>query len=368
MKPKKRILLINWRDINNPEAGGAEIYYHEIFKRLATEHDYSVTVLSHLWLDASATEKIDGTRVIRIGSRLLFNFSVIPWVQKHQQEFDLIIEDLNKAPFFTPLYTKKPRLHLVMHFFGTAIFKEINFPMASYIYLMEKMVPVFYKRERFVAISNSTGREVTQFTGNQDAVDIVEPGIDCEAFYPSQEKASTPLLVYVGRIKKYKNIQFIINCLPEIRKDFPSTHLIVAGSGDYQDELKKLTHESGLDDAVEFAGFISETEKRDLLSRATLKINPSVKEGWGITNIEANLCGTISISSNVPGLCDSVKDGTTGILFRYNDRRDFVGKVKEMLEDSDRRTQMEKTAVSYAKEFNWDTITQRMNRAIEKVI
>ena len=146
----KKILLINWRDIRNPEAGGAEIYYHEIFRRIAAK-GYSVTVLSHRFPGAPLREEVDGTTVIRHGSKFLFNFAIVPFLLRRAREFDLVIEDLNKIPFFTPLFILQQRLHLAMHFFGVEIFREALFPAALYVFLMEKLAGLLYRNERFVA-------------------------------------------------------------------------------------------------------------------------------------------------------------------------------------------------------------------------
>ncbi|MFH1761755.1 MAG: glycosyltransferase family 1 protein, partial [bacterium] len=97
----KRILLINWRDIKNPEAGGAEVYYHEIFKRLACSDKYDITVLSHYYNGAQRYEDFEGIHIIRKGSRSFFNYSVIPFVRTNGHKYDLIMEDINKIPFFT---------------------------------------------------------------------------------------------------------------------------------------------------------------------------------------------------------------------------------------------------------------------------
>ena len=153
----KKILLINWRDIKNPEAGGAELYFHEIFKRLNTR-GYDVTVLAHKVKGMPDEEVVDGMRTIRIGSKFLFNYSAFLYARKHQKEYDLIVEDLNKIPFFTPMGTKSKRLHMVMHFFRKSIFREAFFPFALYVYLMERAVALFYKKENFLAISQSTTR------------------------------------------------------------------------------------------------------------------------------------------------------------------------------------------------------------------
>ena len=84
-------LLINWRDIKNPEAGGAEIYYHEIFRRLAGG-DFAITVLSHRFPGAPTTETIDGVNVIRHGCKRFFNYQIIPYLLKVHHHYDLVIE------------------------------------------------------------------------------------------------------------------------------------------------------------------------------------------------------------------------------------------------------------------------------------
>jgi glycosyltransferase involved in cell wall biosynthesis len=214
-----------------------------------------------------------------------------------------------------------------MHFFGAAIFREIAFPMAAYIYSLERLVSAAYRGERFVAISASTKADILARCGAKTHVDVVEPGIDTAFYRPTRPKEPTPTLIYFGRLKKYKNIQTVIRSLPAIRRAVPGARLIVAGTGDYRPALEALTRRMGLEAAVSFAGFVSEEEKLGILSSATLKINPSVKEGWGITNIEAALCGTVSVSANVPGLRDSVRDGVTGLLFDLDDQADFVAKA-----------------------------------------
>lgn len=355
----KKILLINWRDIKNPEAGGAEIYYHEIFRRLAGK-GLGITVLAHHFPGAASRETIDGIRVIRHGGKWLFNYQIIPFLLKNHRTFDLVIEDLNKIPFFTPLYLKCNRLHLVMHFFGSEIFRETLFHAALYVFLMEKLVPVFYRNERFVAISESTAREIGRFPVPRNRIGIVEPGIDTSFYQPTAPKADPPVIVYMGRLMKYKNVQFVIRAMDRLRLELPGLTLEIGGSGEYLPELKRIAAECGVTGYVRFLGRISEEEKRDLLSRAALFVNPSAKEGWGINNIEANLCGTVSLSSNVPGLRDSVADGQTGVLYTPGDAGDFHRKAVALLTDAAGRSVMEKAALNRARELDWNLIAERM--------
>ncbi len=355
----KKILLINWRDIRNPEAGGAEIYYHEIFKRICRK-GYSVTLISHRFPGSSDYENIEGINIIRKGSKFLFNFQIIPFLLHKAADYDLIIEDLNKIPFFTPLFIKQPRLHLVMHFFGSEIFREAVFPAALYVFFMEKLIPFVYRKEKFVAISGSTASEIEAIGVPRGNIGIVEPGIDTSFYRPVCSKADPPIIVYIGRLMKYKNIQFVISALPLLKKEVPGLSFEIGGEGDYLNNLRKCADKYGVSDSIRFLGKISEDEKIFLLSRASLFVNPSAKEGWGINNIEANLCGTVSLSGNVAGLRDSVLDGLTGILYKPDDIEDFCKKALLLLTDNVRRREMEQAALERARTLDWDTAAEKM--------
>lgn len=359
----KNILIINWRDIKNPEAGGAERYLHEIFKRIAAK-GYNITLLSHYFKGALREEIIDGIRVIRKGGKFLFNYSVIPYLLQYSKKFDIIIEDINKLPFFTPLYVKTKRLHMVMHFFGRRIFVETFLPFALYVYLMEKMVSIFYRNERFVAISKSTAQEIESFINNSQNVEIIEPGIDTNFFKPVCSKSKKNVMVHIGRLMKYKNIQFVLKALPYLIREIEDLTFEIAGYGDYLDTLRKIAREYGVSDRVFFYGRVSEEKKREILSRATLFVNPSYKEGWGINNIEANLCGTVSLSANVAGLRDSVVDGVTGLLYKPDDISDFCEKAIRLFKDVSLRQKMEDAARKRALSLTWENAALKMEKCI----
>jgi hypothetical protein len=99
-----RILIFNWRDIKNPEAGGAEVHLHEVFRRIAPRAE--VTLVSCRFKGCQKSETIDGIKVIRVGNRFLFNFAAF-WhfvTRLKDDGFDIIVDDVSKVPLFTPLY------------------------------------------------------------------------------------------------------------------------------------------------------------------------------------------------------------------------------------------------------------------------
>jgi glycosyltransferase involved in cell wall biosynthesis len=97
-------------------------------------------------------------------------------------------------------------------------------------------------------------------------------------------------------------------------------------------------------------------------------VNPSIKEGWGITNIEANACGTPVVSADSPGLRDSVKIDVSGKLYPYGDIRVLQETLIDILTDSAKRTALSHTAVSYAAGFSWDESASAMEELLSTCI
>src|SRR5690606_9273783 len=89
--------------------------------------------------------------------------------------------------------------------------------------------------------------------------------------------------------------------------------------GPARSSLEKLMHKQGLDKYVKFVGKVDESTKLKLYQQSWIFVNPSLLEGWGITTIEANACGTPVVASRVPGLCDAVVPNKSGLLVPYGD-------------------------------------------------
>ncbi|MCJ7489861.1 MAG: glycosyltransferase, partial [Thermoplasmata archaeon] len=164
-----------------------------------------------------------------------------------------------------------------------------------------------------------------------------------------------------------KSIQHVILALRKIRDSLPGARLMVVGTGDYLESLKKLTRSLDLVDAVEFPGFVSRSEKVERMRRAHVAVLPSLKEGWGLTNSEANACGTAVVAARTPGLRDSVKEGVSGFLYEYGDVDDLAGKLLAILQDSAVRQRLEAGGLEWADRFDWDTAAADFEKLIIEV-
>ncbi|MCD6367558.1 MAG: glycosyltransferase, partial [Candidatus Aenigmarchaeota archaeon] len=94
------ILVFNWRDIKNPASGGAEVYTHQIFKRLVSR-GHSVTLFTSSFPNAPSKEIIDDITVIRSGSKYTVYSKAKKFYKNSKQKFDIVVDEINTIPFFT---------------------------------------------------------------------------------------------------------------------------------------------------------------------------------------------------------------------------------------------------------------------------
>lgn len=363
------ILIINWQDWTNPLSGGAEVHLYETFRRIAAM-GHSVTLFCSSYPGAAPEETIDGIHIIRRGGRNTFNFIVPLYYlfKLRYKDFDVVIDDINKIPFYTPLYVQRPLVGLSHHFFGDSIFLEAGRIAGSYVYLSEKLVDWLYPASLpFLVVSQSTLDEFVQRGFRREKFTLAMNAIDHARLHPTGvPKSKHPTIGYFGRLKKYKSVDHVIRAFAQVRAELPDAELVIIGRGDYQPELARLAAELGVADATRFTGFVSEEEKLRLLQELWVVVNPSMKEGWGIVNVEANACGTPAIAADSPGLRDSVRDGVTGLLYPYGDVDQLTEHLFHILRDTEFRERLAANALEFAQSLTWDKTAEATLEVLKK--
>ena len=314
-----RVLVVNWQDRENPQAGGAEIEVHEVFGRLAAR-GHEVALLCSGWPGAPARVTLDGMTVHRVGERYTFPLHARGYFRRHlaRTDWDIIVEDINKTPLWTPRWGARRVMAFVPHLFGSTAFLEAPAPLAAAVWLAEQPLSWVYGRTPFQAVSHSTADDLVRRGIARDSIRVVHPGVDSVHLTPAAgARSPTPIFAYLGRLKRYKGVDIVLRAFARLAD--PAARLLIAGTGDYRPALERLAASLDLGARVQFLGFIDEDEKLALLRRVWAMAFASPKEGWGITNLEAAACATPVIASDSPGLRESVRDGETGFLVPHGD-------------------------------------------------
>lgn len=349
-----KILVINWQDWTNPFAGGAEVHLREVFTRIQKK-GHKVTLLCSNYKGAKRKEILDGIEIIRVGKRNTFNFSLYRKIKRflERREFDVIVDDLNKIPFYTPLFTKKPVVGLVHHLFREKIFKETSLLLGFYVWFTESLIPKIYKKNFFIAVSPSTKEDLVRMGISTKKIIVGEPGVDFSVFKPARKKKKS-WIVYVGRIKKYKSIQHLLYAADILRRKHYKFKVFIGGEGDYLSALKKLVKKLKLDEFVEFLGYVPIDQLVELYQQAICVVQPSIKEGWGLSIVEAGACKTTVIASDVPGLRNSVIHKKTGFLYSYGAVEELAELLETLLTNKKLATKLAENNYRWAQKFSWE--------------
>ena len=348
-----RILVVNWQDRENPQAGGAEIHLHEIFGRLAARgHD--VTLFCGGWPGSPQRATLDGLAVHRVGTRHTFPLHARRYYRRHLAgRFDVLVEDINKVPLYTPLWGARRTVALVPHLFGATAFQELPTPIAAAVWLAERPLGRVYRGVPFQAISESTRDDLVARGIPAETIRVIYPGIDSRTYTPDPAvRSADPVFGYLGRLKRYKGVHLVMQAFARLRH--PSATLEIAGAGDYRKPLERLASSLDLHDRVRFLGRIPEAEKLALLRRAWGLVLASPKEGWGITNLEAAACGTPVVASDSPGIRESVRHGETGYLVPHGDVAAMADAMGALAASPPLVSRLGERARRFAEGFTWD--------------
>ena len=364
-----RILVTNWLDRENPKAGGAEIHLHEVFGRLASR-GHEITLLTSGFEGAPPRTRLDGMDVHRCGGRYTLSWAAPRYYRRalRGRPFDAVVEDLNKVPLFTPWWAAGPVVLLVHHLFGRIAFQEAPLPLALATWLLERPLPRVFGKLPAIAVSRSTADDLVRRGFRAEGIRVIPNGIDTEELSPDPRgrRYPTPTLLYLGRLKRYKRVDLLIGAVGLLAKEGTACRLLVAGSGDRREALEALVRRRGLQERVEFLGFVSEGRKRELLRRSWIHLLASPKEGWGISNVEAAACGTPTIASDSPGLRDSVRDGITGFLVPHGDPAALAARIAHLLGRPELREEMGRNARKFAEEFSWERSSREVERFLRE--
>ncbi len=355
-----KILIFNWRDKTHPWAGGAEVYIHEIGKRLAKKHE--VTIFCGEYPGCEKKSVIDGIQIIRKGGRYgIYLWAPLIYLSKLRKKYDIIIDCENGIPFFTPLFVQEPKICVMHHVHKDVFNLELPFYLAWIgKFLESSLMPLIYKDVEFIAVSPSTKKEMIILGIDKEKIRTIFNGMNGQ-FAPDWNKKRHNVVVYVGREKKYKQLDHLIKAFRIVKDKIPDAELIIAGRGNFL-TVKELSNKLNL--KLDIYSEINENQKLDMLQKANVFVTPSMKEGWGLTVIEANRCGTPAIAYNVSGLRDSIRNNETGILVDPGNIEELAKAIIKILRDDDFQKQLSNNAFKWSKNFDWNKSTEEFEKII----
>ncbi|RLM57156.1 glycosyltransferase family 1 protein [Halobellus sp. Atlit-31R] len=333
-----------------PQSGGVETHVKEISERLV-ERGHQVTVVS---ADAGAEgerrERRNGVVVRRFRSVApngAMHFCPQIAVAVRRSDGDVVhAHNYHSFPlFFAALGAGDRKFVVTTHYHGGSASSVRDRLLSLYRPFGRWAVR---HADEVIAVSEWERDELESDFG-VDAT-VIPNGVDVERFAEAEPvEREWPYLLTVGRLEEYKGVQHVIRAMTEL----PDYDLLIAGSGPYREELEKVTREEGVEDRVEFLGYVDDEELPGLYAGAEVYVTMSEFESYGMTVAEALAAGTPCVVRDTGGLSDWTE--TAGIVgLTETASRSIVQTVR----------QLENTSVSPDRNISWQEAVNELLQTV----
>jgi glycosyltransferase involved in cell wall biosynthesis len=358
------ILVLVDRDWHHPQAGGTGTnLWWQVSHWLEWGHRVTVVACAHE--NGGRIERHGGLTVHRIGTRMtLFPRAIAAVSRGLVPDADVVLEVINGITFLTPLWLRGPRVAFVHHIHRGHYVEELGWPgLPAALALETAPLAALYRRTPFLTVSHASAAEIAAHGIPVEQIEVNYNGIDVDGHRPGR-RAERPRLLYLGRLKRYKRLEILLDALLEL----PGVELDVAGDGDQRPQVEAAIAARGLADRVHLHGFVSDAHKVELLQAAWVHVTASAAEGWSLSVMEAAACETPSVAFAVGGLRESIQHGHTGLL--ADDAPTLTAHLKLLLGDDELRQRMGEAGRARATELSWERAArqtlQRLARSVRE--
>lgn len=365
-----------------PFIGGAELAVKEVTDRLV-DIDF-VMITARLSKDVPAFEKLGNVHVYRIGiGNALDKFRLIARGWKQAQalgKFDVLWSIMASYGGFAALRYKKRNQSVP--FLLTLQEGDSKWHIYKHVWwCWPYFKKIFTSADAIQAISYYLKRWAEE-VGSHCLIRVIPNGVDVARFVSAtvalsdEEKArvreeigiphDAKVVISVSRLVKKNGLDHLIQSLTLLPSN---TNLVIAGSGELEQNLKQLAERTGLHNRVHFVGDVGHSLLPQYLVIADVFCRPSLSEGLGTAFLEAMAAGVPVVATPVGGIPDFLTDGETGLLCRPENQSDIAAKIKRILDDSALADRIRLKARNLVVEqYNWDSIAKAMNTLMNGMI
>jgi glycosyltransferase involved in cell wall biosynthesis len=358
----KKVLFIS--SLYYPHVGGIETMIDELSTFYCDKNIESV-VLTKKWPGTLADhEEHKGIKIQRIiSARTKDDFlAVVEWLKKNNSKIkaDIIhvIGIRRPLPLIGLLLSKWWKVPLICTVAGGDIPDKID-PEPKKVWEEGKdFIPNVLRQSDYVnCVSKSLTNDLKELMPDLKNIETLYAGMDFSIIHNSKiEKIKEQYIFSLRRLDPSKGIDILIKAFNLIKDKFPKLYLVIAGEGSEEKNLKTLVDNFSLNDRVIFIGTVKIERGISLLKGATLTVVPSLSEGGGLVNIEAQAAGCPVIASRVGGIPEYVKDNESGLLFEPGNYEELAEKISQLLSDNSLREKLINGGIKHSRKFDWNIL------------
>jgi glycosyltransferase involved in cell wall biosynthesis len=187
-------------------------------------------------------------------------------------------------------------------------------------------------------------------------------GVDLDSFSPTTPGTLPPHAAFIARMARTKGTTDAIEAWAHVRRSVPNARLLMVGKGPEREQAAALAAKLGISGAIEWRGFVSEEEKRLILSESRLLLAPSYEEGWGISVCEAMATAVPVVAYRLPVLDELF--GSAYLGASPGDIRGLAERAVHVLTDDSAAEMLSKRGRETAERYDVDRVADQELHAI----
>jgi glycosyltransferase involved in cell wall biosynthesis len=362
-----------YKDYYPPVYGGIEKTVSLLARGVRDEYDVRVLVTNRRL--KTEIEHADGIEVIKVGS--LGRFVSAPLSPRfpsmlRRYDADILHFHCPNPTGDIAYFLAKPRGKVVITYHSDVVRQW--WAMSVYGPILRRFLQ---RADAILPTSPNYIRSSPYLSKVAEKCHVVPLGVPIESYARTAEREAAAhrirrsfqgeLIVFVGKLRYYKGLHFLLQAMKEIR-----AHLLIIGSGPERDALAAMCRRFGIEEKVTFLGELSDEEVVRHLHAADIFCLPSHlrSEAYGICQIEAMACGLPVVSTNLDtGVPFVNQHEVTGLVVPPASARHLVEAIELLLKNEQLRREMGRRAQQRAiQEFNSSLMVQRVKEIYKKVL
>lgn len=366
-----KIQIVSWRDPLNPKAGGAEVCLVEIARRLTSRFGHEVEWFAPDFPGGGRKAEHEGIAIERKGRFTTVHANVARrFFGARRQTADLYLEDYHGLTLGLAWVLRKPHVIFVHEVAGTIWLSMWRFPISWAGYGLEKITLRLLRRTHFIAVSESTRRDLIAHGIRAEQITTVSEGSDLPRVERALPRRDRPQrFVFLGRVCKMKRVDLLLEAFARHRESHRASQLVLAGTvdEDFRKDLEAIMKRERLSGAVEIRGRVSVEEKRSLLQTSLALVSCSMHEGFGLVVVEANSQGTPALTFDVRGYRDLITNRVNGFMAQFPDVRALGQLMSDVVEMSeDRFDALAERSLEESGRYSWDKTAEDVEKALQR--
>lgn len=262
---------------------------------------------------------------------------------------------------------------LNVHYKVDILASNIKYPTVMFLHGVPTSIDSFDKtwfsfpNVKYISVSKYIGERWSSLLGELN-YDAFTNGIDTQTFYPIQIQKDIDILFF-GRLVPIKGVNYLIEAIKILVDRGYKMKVVIAGKGNQKELLEAKAKELGIENNIEFIGYVPQDDVLHLYNRSKIFTAPSYdKEGVLTTMLEAAACGIPIVTTNSCSMPEFIDHSVNGLLSNPRDAESLAKELEKLLVDEELRTKIGKEARKKAELWTWDSKAKNLEEYFKNAI